>query len=56
MKRAKKIFESEGISVQPYPVDFKSNKSQSSYSLNKSSSLEKLLEDLSMELGDRFLN
>ena len=26
MKRAKKIFESEGISVQPYPVDFKSNK------------------------------
>ena len=27
MKRAKKVFESEGISVQPYPVDFKSNKS-----------------------------
>ena len=27
MKRAKKVFESEGISVQPYPVDFKSKKS-----------------------------
>ena len=27
MKRAKRVFESEGISVQPYPVDFKSNKS-----------------------------
>ncbi len=27
MKRAKKVFEREGISVQPYPVDFKSNKS-----------------------------
>ena len=27
MKRAKKVFESEGINVQPYPVDFKSNKS-----------------------------
>ena len=27
MKRAKKVFEGEGISVQPYPVDFKSNKS-----------------------------
>ena len=27
MKRAKKIFENEGISVQPYPVDFKSNRS-----------------------------
>ena len=26
MKRAKKVFESEGISVQPYPVDFKSNR------------------------------
>jgi len=50
MKRAKKVFENEGISVQPYPVDFKSNKSffssllnplkfmPSSYSLNKSSS------------------
>ena len=50
MKRAKKVFESEGISVQPYPVDFKSNKSfisslrnplkwmPSSSSLNKSSS------------------
>ena len=25
MKRAKKVFESEGIKVQPYPVDFKSN-------------------------------
>ena len=50
MKRAKKVFESEGIIVQPYPVDFKSNKSffsslrnplnwmPSSSSLNKSSS------------------
>ena len=50
MKRAKKVFESEGISVQPYPVDFKSNKSffssllnplkwmPSSNSLNKTSS------------------
>ena len=50
MKRAKKVFESEGISVQPYPVDFQSNKSfisslrnplkwmPSSSSLNKSSS------------------
>ena len=49
MKRAKKVFESEGISVQPYPVDFKSNKSfisslrnplkwmPSSSALNKSS-------------------
>ena len=49
MKRAKKVFESEGISVQPYPVDFKSNKSffsslrnplnwiPSASSLNKSS-------------------
>jgi len=27
MKRAKKIFESEGINVQPYPVDFKSSRS-----------------------------
>ena len=27
MRRAKKVFENEGISVQPYPVDFKSNKS-----------------------------
>ena len=27
MKRAKKVFESEGVSVQPYPVDFKSNRS-----------------------------
>lgn len=27
MKRAKRVFEREGISVQPYPVDFKSNKS-----------------------------
>ena len=27
MKRAKKVFEREGISVQPYPVDFKSDKS-----------------------------
>ena len=26
-KRAKKVFESEGISVQPYPVDFKSSRS-----------------------------
>ena len=50
MKRAKKVFENEGISVQPYPVDFKSDKSffssllnplkfmPSSYSFNKSSS------------------
>ena len=50
MKRAKKIFESEGISVQPYPVDFSSNVSfysslrnpliwmPSSSSLHKSSS------------------
>ena len=49
MKRAKKVFENEGISVQPYPVDFKSKKSffsslrnplkwmPSSSSLNKSS-------------------
>ena len=49
MKRAKKVFESEGIIVQPYPVDFKSNVSfhssfrnplswmPSSSSLNKSS-------------------
>jgi len=27
MKRAKKVFEREGISIIPYPVDFKSNKS-----------------------------
>ena len=27
MKRAKKIFEREGIIVIPYPVDFKSSKS-----------------------------
>ena len=27
MKRAKKVFEREGINVFPYPVDFKSNKS-----------------------------
>ena len=26
MKRAKKVFEGEGISVQPYPVDFKNSK------------------------------
>ena len=50
MKRAKKVFESEGISVQPYPVDFKSKRSffsslrnplkwmPSSYHLDKSSS------------------
>jgi uncharacterized SAM-binding protein YcdF (DUF218 family) len=50
MKRAKKVFESEGISVQPYPVDFQSDKSlftilrnplnlvPSAFSLNKSSS------------------
>ena len=50
MKRAKKVFESEGISVQPYPVDFKSSRSfisslhdplkwmPNSYSLNRSSS------------------
>ncbi len=49
MKRAKKVFEREGISVQPFPVDFKSNISfysslrnplkwmPSSSSLNKSS-------------------
>ena len=30
MKRAKKVFEREGIFVQPYPVDFKSNKSYKS--------------------------
>ena len=28
MKRAKKVFEREGINVLPYPVDFKSNKFQ----------------------------
>ena len=50
MKRAKKIFEREGVSVQPYPVDFKSNRSfisslrnplkwmPNSYYLNQSSS------------------
>ncbi len=50
MKRAKKVFEREGISVQPYPVDFKSNRSlisslrnplkwvPSSYFLHQSSS------------------
>ena len=27
MKRAKKVFEREGFSVFPYPVDFKSNRS-----------------------------
>ena len=49
MKRAKNVFENKGISVQPYPVDFKSNKSffallrnplswiPSSFSLDKSS-------------------
>ena len=49
MKRAKKVFENEGIRVQPYPVDFKNNKISfslfrnplkwipSSHSLNKSS-------------------
>ena len=49
MKRAKKVFENEGIIVQPYPVDFKSNVNfhssfrnplswmPSSSSLNKSS-------------------
>ncbi len=30
MKRAKKVFEKEGIVVQPFPVDFKSNKKLSS--------------------------
>ena len=30
MKRAKKVFEREGIVVLPYPVDFKSSKSLSS--------------------------
>ena len=50
MKRAKKIFEREGITVLPYPVDFKSSKSffslfrnplnliPSSFHLHKSSS------------------
>ena len=49
MKRAKKIFEREGITVYPYPVDFISSKSfsssirnplnwvPSSYGLNKNS-------------------
>ena len=30
MKRAKKVFEREGIIVMPYPVDFRSNESFSS--------------------------
>ena len=30
MKRAKKVFEREGIFVQPYPVDFKSIRSYKS--------------------------
>ena len=30
MKRAKKVFENEGIIVSPYPVDFHSNKKPSS--------------------------
>ena len=34
MKRAKKVFESEGINVQPYPVDFKSSRSFISLLLN----------------------
>tara|TARA_B100000212_G_scaffold341629_1_gene325361 strand:+ start:688 stop:1386 length:699 start_codon:yes stop_codon:yes gene_type:complete len=50
MKRAKKVFESEGISIQPFPVDFRSQKNflsslrnplkwmPSSSHLNKSSS------------------
>ena len=50
MKRAKKVFESEGITVQAYPVDFKSSRSfistlrnplkwmPDSYSLYRSSS------------------
>ena len=47
MKRAKKVFEREGIIVQPYPVDFKSDKSFFSVLFNplnwipSSSSLEK---------------
>ena len=34
MKRAKRVFEKEGINVLPYPVDFKSNKSFFSSSKN----------------------
>ena len=34
MKRAKKVFEREGINVFPYPVDFNSNKSFSYSSRN----------------------
>ncbi len=34
MKRAKKVFEREGINVLPYPVDFKSSKNISSYLKN----------------------
>lgn len=34
MNRAKRIFEKEGIIVQPFPVDFKSNKSFKSILLN----------------------
>ena len=34
MKRAKKVFEREGIFVQPYPVDFKSNRSYKSLCKN----------------------
>jgi len=34
MHRAKRIFEKEGILVQPFPVDFKSNKSFKSILLN----------------------
>ena len=47
MNRAKKIFEREGISVQPYPVDFRSNQSFSATLRNplmwipNSSSLDK---------------
>ena len=60
MKRAKKVFESEGISVQPYPVDFKSNKSFISSLLNplswmpSSSSLYKISSGIREIIG-RFI-
>ena len=34
MKRAKKVFENQGVSVLPYPVDFRSKKSFFSSLLN----------------------
>ncbi len=34
MKRAKKVFERQGIIVQPYPVDFKTNKNIKSSKLS----------------------